>query len=483
MAQFFNSKPIMKVFHSLMILIAVLSVISFSSCKKDSLYKDGDAKLGFSTDTLTFDTVFVTLGSTTKSFTVRNPYNRVLNISDIRLAEGVNSSYRLNIDGEPVNATTNLEIPAKDSIYIFVEVTVDPSQGNLPFLLEDAVLFTTNGNQQKVVLQAYGQNAIFFNNETIESQTWENNLPYVILNSLEVAEGHTLVIKEGVKVYFGGNSGLFVRGSLQVEGRTDSMVTFRTYRLDKLVTDVAYDELPGQWLGVFLLRGSAFNRIESLDMRGSRFGLNIGNTETDQITNVSINNAPDLFIKNSIIRNASIYGLFSFLGKVTAENLLIYNVGINPINLTLGGEFDFRHCTFFTRASGYFDHRDPVMYLSNYNIYDKTKPTLKADFSGKFTNCIIYGALEDEILPDAIEGTGFAINFENCLVKIKGDLPTNIFTNCINNTDPRFVDVSKSDYKLADESPCINAGVPADIFEDLEGKPRDGQPDIGAYEK
>lgn len=459
-------------------------LLPISGCKKDRLLDDADARLSFLTDTLTFDTLFVTLGSTTKFFTVRNPYNQVLEIDKIFLAGGVDSRFRLTVDGDPGNVAENIRIPAKDSIYIFVEVTVDPGAGNLPFLIEDSVMFLTNGNRQRVVLNAYGQNARFYNGESIESEIWTNELPYVILNSLEVKEGHTLTIREGVKVFFGGGSGLFVNGTLKVEGGQDTsqQVLFRGYRLDKQVNGVAYDDLPGQWLGVFLLRNSSGHRIDHLQMRGSQFGLNVGNTTLDELPNVSPSNAPDLYITNSRIWNASVYGLYGFLANIKAENLLIHDCGVNAVSLSLGGDYDFKHCTFYLRSTIYFDHRQPTLYISNYHVFDRTQPPLKSPFKGRFTNCIAFGTLEDELVPDMLSDTDFDFVFENCALKAKGTLPDPFFLNCLNNVDPQFFDIVKSSYRLKDISPCINAGIPAGVLTDIEGKLRDAQPDIGAFE-
>jgi hypothetical protein len=161
--------------------IALAFLFSLPSCKKDTLNTSG--ALSFSNDTITFDTVFTTLGSTTQFFTIRNTGKQPIKISNIRLGAGSASSYRMNVDGDSGTSFNDIEIPAKDSIYVFVEVTVDPNASNLPFIILDSIQFTTNGNQQKVILQAYGQNAHFFNADSIETNvTWNNDLPYVILN-------------------------------------------------------------------------------------------------------------------------------------------------------------------------------------------------------------------------------------------------------------------------------------------------------------
>ncbi|HQG37853.1 MAG TPA: hypothetical protein PLK15_01875, partial [Chitinophagales bacterium] len=135
--------------------------------------------ISISTDTLSFDTLFSTLGSTTRFFTLRNTTKQPIKISDIRLAGGSSSRYRINVDGDSGVLFKNVEIPAKDSLYVFVEVTVNPTAVNLPFLVEDSIQFITNGNFQQVQLQSYGQNAHFFNGDSIETNTvWNDDLPY-----------------------------------------------------------------------------------------------------------------------------------------------------------------------------------------------------------------------------------------------------------------------------------------------------------------
>ncbi|MBA2422309.1 MAG: hypothetical protein H0V61_03705, partial [Chitinophagales bacterium] len=139
-----------KMNHGSGVLMPCLLVISIlTSCRKDVITTSSSAKLSFSTDTLTFDTVFTTLGSTTLYFTVYNTNDQKISISDVHLAGGAQSIFRLNIDGQQVDQASEVEIPAHDSVYIFVSVTVDPTSENNPYVLYDSVIFQTNGNEQR----------------------------------------------------------------------------------------------------------------------------------------------------------------------------------------------------------------------------------------------------------------------------------------------------------------------------------------------
>ena len=185
-----------------------------SSCRRLSFIDDADAQLKFSADTVKFDTVFTTVGSATRSFKIYNTYNQQLRISEISLAGGEGSIFRMNVDGFPGDVFSDIEIPANDSIYIFVEVTVDPDGEPLPFIVEDSIRFVTNNNEQFVQLVAWGQNAHFFDGAILCDEVWENDLPYVIYNSLLVDTLCSLTIREGCRIYMHGGSSFFVLGTL-----------------------------------------------------------------------------------------------------------------------------------------------------------------------------------------------------------------------------------------------------------------------------
>ncbi|MEZ5009235.1 MAG: choice-of-anchor Q domain-containing protein [Chitinophagales bacterium] len=469
-------------------------LFSLFSCKKDPL-SNPNFQLGFSTDTLTFDTVFVTLGSTTKYFTIRNNENKPVLISEIKLEDGATSKYRINVDGVSVTdgSINDITLPAEDSIYVFVEVTVDPNAEALPFLIEDRVLFETNGNQQNVVLQAYGQNAHFFRDSIIETQIWEDDLPYVILNSILIQECHTLTIKEGVDIYFGGGSSMFVAGNLIVEGIKDSMVTFRGVRLDEVADEVEYDDVPGQWNGIYFLRNDGCNITSSFqyaEIRNAQFGMIVGTAALEDFPSATIANGPKLTIENTVIKNNSVFGILSINSTIDAKNVLMFKSGSQLMAIQLGGNYNFEHCTFYNRGSQFLEHQDELLFFSNYFVLSQTQ-AIESDLEQlNFTNCIIYGTLDDEIFPDTLEGSTAALNykFDHCLLKSEFDFESNAI-DCIYNLNPVFFepedpdDAIDDDFRLGIGSPCIDAGnsVTAGSF-DINMMVRDGSPDIGAYE-
>ena len=204
-------------------MLGILFLGFGSSCRKDELTENPSDKLSFSTDSVYFDTVFTTLSSVTKRFRVYNPNNKRIKISSIRLASGSSSLFRINVDGVPGTSITDVEIDAGDSIFVFAEVTIDPNNELNPFVVSDSILFETNGNEQKVLLVAYGRNADFYRPDQFlgngfppfsilpnANTVWTNERPKVIIGYLVVDSAQTLTIEAGTQVYLYNNSGLWV---------------------------------------------------------------------------------------------------------------------------------------------------------------------------------------------------------------------------------------------------------------------------------
>jgi predicted outer membrane repeat protein len=94
------------------------------------------------------------------------------------------------------------------------------------------------------------------------------------------------------------------------------------------------------------------------------------------------------------------------------------------------------------------------------------------------SNCILWGNLPDQVLT-----TSGALDLSHCTVE--GGWRAGVSNDGL---DPLFVDGAGEDYRLQDESPCIDSAVasaiPVNVTVDLDGKPRivGSAPDRGAYE-
>lgn len=441
-----------------------------ASCRKDVFLTDSSVKLSFSEDTLTFDTVFTAIGSATRYFKIYNRENKKIKISDIKLAGGVDSHFRINVDGIPGIEAKDVEIAANDSLYIFAAVTVDPNNDANPFVIEDSILFNTNGNNQKVILNAWGQNAHFYYDSIITAdQHWINDLPYVIINSMLIDTNVTVTIDPGCQIYNHPRSYILVAGTLIVNGTKDDTVFFRGDRLENY-----FQDLPGQWGGIIFGVESYNSIIKYSTIQDADIGIWADDKDLTANTKVTL--------EQVIIKNMTYVGLWGFLATVKAQNLLVYNVGQNNcLQITDGGNYQFDNCTFANYSSTVINHQEPAVYLSNYYAEDNVIKDMKA-CNAIFNNCIIWGGLEQELSLDFI-GTAVAnATFNSCCVKTDSV----IIENNPVNQDPLFINYSENNYQLSSGSPCINTGMtPVTLTVDITGYDRNlSLPfDIGAYEK
>ena len=214
------------------LLIFTLIMLSIIGCKKDNIeFEENDSPLSFSANEITFDTVFATIGSITKTLKVFN--NNKYDLStDIILRGITEANFRMNIDGVSGNNQKNIIIPAKDSIFIFIEVTINPSDNLTPYILTDSIIFKTNSALQDVDLIAWGQDAHFHLPDTMIEVTigdntfdfhyhrlkdfniWDNDKPHVIYGYVMVEDDEELIIQSeyasdrNTNIYLHKNSGI-----------------------------------------------------------------------------------------------------------------------------------------------------------------------------------------------------------------------------------------------------------------------------------
>ena len=110
---------------SLLALTILGFVVLLSSCRNDFETVPNTGQLEFSRDTVYLDTVFTNIGSSTYNLKVYNRGDEDINIPTVQLGQGESSLYRLNVDGIPGKTFEDVVIRAKDSIFVFVETTVD----------------------------------------------------------------------------------------------------------------------------------------------------------------------------------------------------------------------------------------------------------------------------------------------------------------------------------------------------------------------
>lgn len=447
------------------------------SCRKDKFITDSSAELEFSNDSVIFDTVFTTLGSTTQQLKIYNNHKKKIKISSIKLLGNSGNQYRINVDGEIGREFKDIVINEKDSLYIFVEVTIDPNNSNSPLVVTDQIVFETNGNQQHVDLVAWGQDAHYFYPDTKISglppfsilpnnhSVWINDKPYVIFGYLVVDSAQTLEIKEGVQIFFNQNAGLWVYkdGGINVTGNKDNPVVFQGLRLEQ-----DYKDIPGQWDRIWINEnGTGYqNEITYAIIKNAYIGLQAEILETKYI-------GQKLILNNTIIKNCSGWGFLSRAYDTEVTNTLIANCVNNVVALVNGGKHNWVNCTIANYTSPSKGKReDASLYLNNSGI----------DLNANFVNCILYGNIDNELQTEVDNTKAMSYNFENSIVKAIPITGTN-FIN-VKNEDPLFNDPGKDYFQLKSGSPAIDhgkAGLPIP-FIDITGASRSGLADVGAYE-
>jgi hypothetical protein len=497
----------------LIILFFVGLAITVSSCRQDFVFEPSTGDLVFSKDTVYLDTVFANIGSSTYTLKVYNRSDKDIKIPTIRLAKGVGSKYRMTVDGMTSfenRVFHDVELLAKDSMYIFIETTAGIGDANpTDFLYTDQIEFDSGANLQKVELVTLIQDAYFIfpnkqngitetipigfeeNGDVLETNgrnlshnhpdngdeyTFHTDKPYVVYGYASVPNGETLTIPAGARVHFHDGSGIVVQagGSLHVEGNlstTDALENEVIFEGDRLEPD--FSDVPGQWGAIYLRQGSTNHSIKNLTIKNAVIGLLIEDNQGSTMT-----------IENTQIYDCSNYGILSYNGSIDGKKIVINSCGQYCLAAVFGGSYNFTNCTFNNNWSS---SKQLAVYVSDY-LGEETPLSLSADF----TNCIIYGSNSNEIILDK-KGTVFNSTFQNCLVKINVSSNSGIINNPLYdvirleqngnkiNKTPDFFNIAKNKLIIGEDSFARGMGIDAGIPFDILGNPRVSPYDVGAY--
>lgn len=509
---------------SVYLLLLLAGIIAISSCRNDFETTLSTGELRFSKDTIFLDTVFTNIGSSTFNLKVYNDSDEAITIPTVGLGEGEDSNYRLNVDGIPGKTFENVEILANDSIFVFVETTVDileTGTATNQFLYTDQIQFDQAGLQQKVELVTLVQDAIFLfadRDETTgivetltingvdtalegrylldDELTFTNEKPYVVYGYMAVgdpdgATPKTLTMEPGARVHFHADSGIIVadNATLIIDGAlsTDEITLENEVILEGDRLETIFSDVPGQWGTLLLTDGSVNNSINYATIKNATVGiLNESNTNTEN---------PNLTISNSQIYNASAVGLLNRFTTVEAHNTVINNCGQFSLLVQLGGSYNFTHCTFANFWTNSF-RSTPAVFLDNTLITNEA--ILVGELTqANFVNSIISGNQSEEIdfnndpaAPFNFKFTNSLIRFEDTFGQFEG-VPefdfenTSLYENVILNQDPDFDNPFENRLRIGEASAGNNLGLmsAALLFPtDIIGTDRTSAPDLGAYQ-
>jgi hypothetical protein len=511
------------------IILFLLLAISVTSCRKDFDFEPSTGGLVFSRDTVYLDTVFTNIGSSTYTLKVYNKSNRDISIPSVKLGKGLDSKYRITVDGMVGNQNkifTNVELLAKDSLYIFIETTADVADANpSDFLYTDKIEFynINSAVPQTVELVTLIQDAYFLYPQRFEDGTtetlpigdqevygffldendpvngneleWNNSKPYVIYGYAAVPSNKTLNVQAGARIHFHDQSGLIAANNASIkvnglpptnlENPEEFLVIFEGDRLEPLYTDVA-----GQWGQIWLTNGSKNHEFKNCIIKNADLGLliegntGLGNAEADvQLNNVQIYN----------MKFACIYGVTA---HVKGENVVLNNAGLYSLACIYGGKYNFNHSTF---NNNWPSTRQVSIFLNNY--IESAIPPIQPMVEATFTNSIIHGTNQVEMIINKVDGEVFNYKFDHCLIRFNNI--NNIFTNdplyqfatdttryvnCLIATNPSlfppdFQNPNNNQFVIGQNSAAIGQGdfTYSNGTFDLLNKPRTTPSDLGAY--
>lgn len=447
----------------------VLLIITAACLGCDPLANPVSGRLAFSSDTISFDTVFSGYGSATLEFRVINHEKEPLLIDRIWLGGGEESPFRLNIDGQPSAERDNITMARSDSIFIFVTVTVDPTGGDLPMAVTDSVNFLSGSHSGRVILEAWGQDIRLVEGNILSPTVWTEGKPYVISGHLFVDTLASLTLEPGTRVYMHHGAEVTVAGSLLAEGTGEKRITIATDRLEK-----EYRDVPGRWKGLTFQSCSRGNVLNHTDIRNAEIALKINGLPAS---------VPDLNMNSSTVMHNTVGSLVAINADLFAVNSLFAHSGFSTVSLAEGGTYEFIHCTLSNRWE-YSFRSEPALFI---NPRSGTMPSVSV------INTVITGSLTNELLinsSSAVAASGFRA--DSSLIKVDtlsaNWYTTSLFRHVLTSPQPRFIDEGAWDFRPDTLSPLLDHAGRTEMLAwpfDIRNKPRpyDSGPDIGAFER
>lgn len=478
--------------------LSVLIFLSIWACRRDDYYEGADVKLTFSEDTLRIDTVFTTLGSTTRWIKVYNTKDEPI-LVDVKIRNENHNFFRINADGLKGPSVSNIEINALDSMYIFVEVTIDPNQplSISPFVVTDYIDVTANGKTFTAVVEAWGQNANYITPTSGKGKSylyscdfgqrvWDDPKPYVIYGILYI-DSCTIELPAGTHLYVHGgivrdsqsiyNDGLLVflkDGKLRSLGTAEQPVVIQGDRLEK-----EYQDVKSQWVGILFWHESRANLMQHTVVKNSQIGIRV-----DSLASVKMNGCQ--------ISNTSGPAVIGRHATVIGENCLFYDNSSYALQLTYGGNYRFDYCTI-----GNYEGQKEALALTDFYCQDPVFCSTGIQINrldASFTNCIFAGSDQDEIAlaTRSQNASDFNYSFDHCAFRVDELLDAKNFpnffdqcTDCINlnSNDRIFLNQRKNDYRLDTMSVALGKAKSLTyITTDIINKARKAVPDLGCYE-
>lgn len=478
---------------NLLTFISLTLAITFTACSDDDSFSSSPNNLlTFEKDTLCLDTVFSTIPSPHKLVMVHNNSGDGIRITNVRLKNGNQTGYRVNVQGTFLSKelgwqVNDLELRKNDSLRIFVELTSANNNDTIPKLVADDLVFTLeSGVKQQLNLKAWSWDAFLLDNVTVSNDTIISNphgKPVIVYGNIKVNEGATLTIAPGTTIYFHNNAGIDVDGRLNAKGEKDKEITLRCDRLDRMVSNLTYDNNPGQWGGITLRGQSYDNEITYTDLHGATNAI-----VCDSAFDVT---RKKLSLSNTTIHNVKGNGLKAENALLTIENVQISNAKDTCLAIK-GGNVEVNNTT-IAQYYPFESYVGPALVFGNDikgNHLPLTLTIMNSIIKGKSDDEIYRTYDSDESLMTVSfqnsllrtplsEGTE-QIKFDNCIFEDVKDTMTSARNSFVlYDTDFFFYDFTPKEGSKAIGTANKTTAMPAD----RNGRPRDSEnPDMGCFE-
>lgn len=344
--------------NTLRFLFLFFILFSFASCRTDMDFEPVAQPLRFSVDTVYLDPVFSETQSSSHLIKIYNTSNKNIKIPQLTLGKGEQSYFNLLVEGKSGKQFSNVELLAKDSLYVFIHTLGKADPNAKEFLYTDQLRVLGNTQPQSIELVTLIKDAYFLHPEKVEQQVLhsvkledettiegfylgdtnvhakntlrlDNAKPYVVYGYAIIPENKTLYLEAGTQLYFHENSGIIgLKGSaIQAHGTLENPIIFRHDRLE-----ASYTYTAGLWSGIRLQNPGA-SILDHVYIEQAKIGL-------------YLDHAVDFTLKNTQLYNHSYTALEAINSTIVGQNVVAATTQNATVVLRHGGNYLFQHCTF-----------------------------------------------------------------------------------------------------------------------------------------
>lgn len=382
-------------------MILVWGLLAGACSDDESFTTSRGDLLEFTADTLKMDTVFSNTGSSTYTFWVYNHTDKGIRLSNVRLKNGNQTGFRVNVDGVYLDnmlgaVATDFEVRKGDSLRVFVELTASETHQLEPQLVTDDLLFQLeSGVEQKVRLQAWAWDAIKLTDLVIYNDTIiDTRVPIIVYGWGLRVNSKAILTLRNTTLYFHDGAGIDVYGQLRTNG-----CVFRGDRLDRMFSYLPYDRVSGQWRGLWFAPSSTGNTLFNTEIRNAMTGVVLADSAAMDTTRLRLQ------MSYCTIHNTGGHGLLSYHSNVALNHCQLTNT-LGDCLSVYGGNCVIDYCTLAQFYPFSADRGAALRFVAN------------GDVSITCCNSILTGYSDDVLMgeqPDS--GSTMKYVFENCLLR------------------------------------------------------------------